>query len=343
MDSRKNVEMIRQNGLFCNLVIEDALEKKIRYLCDKIHNIEWSGILFCDHTGSFKENNMTIIAKDLILLDIGNGVATSFDCSDPDIISYMADNDLLDCTLNLIHSHHSMGTSPSGTDMDTLEKEGNDRNVFVSLIVNNSGDYTAMMSVQVNSDITVNPKYKGFNDAIDEGTPFSLKQSSIYWNFANITKSNNLKYPEYDDIKERIDYIYSKQKTNIIAYNNYFDIDEPNLFSDFVYNDINIKNTKTDSITPTVNKALLQLITGNLCVNVRSNINLASFDMEKKFDTAFDGFGDFCEFAELMGNYIYDKCDYNSDFIEQLVDELSKLKLNKYVEYYITMFSSYYL
>ena len=56
---------------------------------------------------------------------------------------------LLDCQMALIHSHGNLATFFSTTDQDTLLEEGLDRNNFVSLIVNNKGEYTAAITRKV--------------------------------------------------------------------------------------------------------------------------------------------------------------------------------------------------
>lgn len=91
-------------------------------------------------------------------MDLGNATYTQFNMNE-DVAAYMADNiELFDCDLQLVHSHHSMPTSPSGTDLNTLREEGNDRNCFVSLIVNNAGNYYAAVTRKVTSksNITIN-------------------------------------------------------------------------------------------------------------------------------------------------------------------------------------------
>ena len=56
-----------------------------------------------------------------------------------------------------ITSHHTMPTTPSSTDLQTLREEGNSRNCFVSLIVNNAGNYYAAVTrkVQTKSEVTI--------------------------------------------------------------------------------------------------------------------------------------------------------------------------------------------
>lgn len=97
-----NVNLILRNTKY-NLTIPQNVEEKIRFLCNKIHDIEWSGILFFDYKGSFETNDLEIICKDIYLMDVGISTYTEFDMN-PDVISYMAQNqELLDCQSGLIH------------------------------------------------------------------------------------------------------------------------------------------------------------------------------------------------------------------------------------------------
>lgn len=76
-----------------------------------------------------------------------------------------------------------MTTFFSGTDTSTLQKEGNERNCFVSLIVNNAGEYNAAVTrkVQTKSEVTVRnlgQSYEFFGDGevkLKEGEPSVTK------------------------------------------------------------------------------------------------------------------------------------------------------------------------
>lgn len=54
-------------------------------------------------------------------------------------------------------SHNQMATFFSGTDTQTLREEGNERNCFVSLIVNNAGTYCAAVTrkIQTKNEVTI--------------------------------------------------------------------------------------------------------------------------------------------------------------------------------------------
>ena len=139
------------------LIVLENVEEKIRYLLRKFPSTEWSGVLFVTHEGSFENNDLVITCKDIYPMDLGNATFTEFTMNE-DVAAYMSENiELFDCDLQLIHSHHQMPTQPSGTDLNTLKEEGNERNCFVSLIVNNAGKYYAAITrkVQTKSEVTV--------------------------------------------------------------------------------------------------------------------------------------------------------------------------------------------
>lgn len=127
------------------LIIPQHVEGKIRTLLREVHNIEWSGVLFYTYSGSFETKDLVLICQDLVPMNIGSTGYTEFDVNE-DIITYMTMHDLLDCQMGLIHSHHSMNTFFSDTDARTLYEEGNDRINFLSLIVNNAGEYNARIT-----------------------------------------------------------------------------------------------------------------------------------------------------------------------------------------------------
>lgn len=188
-----------------DIVVTDYVEQKIRHLCNKIYNIEWSGILFYKYEGSYQNNDLKIICEDILPMDIGNSTYTDFEMS-PDVIAYMTENDLLECECGLVHSHHNMATFFSGTDLSTLEKEGNDRNHFVSLIVNNEGKYTAAITrkvlVEENADQKIS--YRTFNDeeVFLDGRSCRREYYIIKYNMLNIIK----KEPDYsfNDVDSRL-------------------------------------------------------------------------------------------------------------------------------------------
>lgn len=143
------ISLVKKSSSF-KIVIPEEVEAKIRHLCSAVYNTEWSGKLFYRPKGTIDDGNFEVECVDILVMDIGSSTFTEY-ADSPDIIAYMADHDLLDGDIQegLIHSHHSMQAYFSGTDQNTLKLEGNDSNHFVSLIVNNRGDYVAAVTRKI--------------------------------------------------------------------------------------------------------------------------------------------------------------------------------------------------
>ena len=185
----KAIELIKRSNTY-KLIIPKEVEKKIRYLCSQVSEIEWSGTLFYTHEGSFEDNSLVIKCVDIFLMDIGTAAYTEFDMS-PDVISYMVEHpELLDCQMGLIHSHNKMSTFFSGTDITTLKEEGGDSNHFVSLIVNNAGTYTAAITRKIKSskiitDVYNYPTFNGEN--VSNSVEYTLETESLEYFSLDIT------------------------------------------------------------------------------------------------------------------------------------------------------------
>lgn len=134
--------------------IDNKLEQIIRYLCNNLPENEWSGNLLYQAEGSIENKDLKIFAKYLILKNIGSKAFTSFDEDLIEILQVQSEKNLTNCKTGLIHSHNTMDTFFSSTDIGTL-KEKADNGTFLSLIVNNRGSYNAKISVkcQINKEI----------------------------------------------------------------------------------------------------------------------------------------------------------------------------------------------
>ena len=200
------------------LVIPADVENKIRYLCNKISQVEWSGTLFYTYSGSFEEGTLEIRCVDIFPMDIGSQAYTEFDMS-PDVIAYMTDHpELLNCQMGLIHSHNNMATFFSGTDTATLREEGNDRNHFVSLIVNNAGTYTAAITRKFTEKKVINSTfvYRTFEDIEKTDTrTVEVEEETIVYNMLDIVKEGEITEP-FLEISERLEAI-KKSKAEMAA------------------------------------------------------------------------------------------------------------------------------
>lgn len=198
------------------LIITPELEEKIRFLCARFPNNEYSGVLFYDYTGRFEDNSLVLTAKDFCLMDYGSATYTEFNES-AEICNYMIEHDLLECQQGLMHSHNQMSTFFSGTDLGTLQEEGSDMNNFLSLIVNNAGQYTAAITRKVKHipHVTEVLEYEFFGEEtinIGNDEYDAIESYEIEYFFLNIEKPTvNI---GYTDLFNRIEEI-SKDKTKI--------------------------------------------------------------------------------------------------------------------------------
>ena len=198
------------------LIITPELEEKIRFLCARFPNNEYSGVLFYDYTGRFEDNSLVLTAKDFCLMDYGSATYTEFDKS-AEICNYMIEHDLLECQQGLMHSHDQMSTFFSGTDLGTLQEEGSDMNNFLSLIVNNAGQYTAAITRKVKHipHVTEVLEYEFFGEEtinIGNDEYDAIESYEIEYFFLNIEKPTvNI---GYTDLFNRIEEI-NKDKTKI--------------------------------------------------------------------------------------------------------------------------------
>ncbi len=286
------------------LIVPENVEEKIRYLLRKFPSTEWSGVLFVTHEGSFENNDLVITCKDIYPMDLGNATFTEFTMNE-DVAAYMSENiELFDCDLQLIHSHHQMSTQPSGTDLNTLKEEGNERNCFVSLIVNNAGKYYAAITrkIQTKSEVTVKKlgtSYEFFGDGSKEvehdntETTKVVEKEVIEYFDLEVERHevpNTLEYLDarFDEIakKKAIERKNNWDSSNIAPTGHFFDWmhskpvpKEQELFGDTSYREVPEKPYKdghmfnpsiTDDWQPDPKKihaAVVHMITCNLIIN----------------------------------------------------------------------------
>ena len=193
-------QLVKMSSTY-KMVIPKKVEEKIRYLCRKFPNLEWSGVLFTSYTGSFETNDLVITCEDIYPMDLGSSGFTEFNM-DETVAGYIADNiELFDCDLGLIHSHNTMSCFFSGTDQATLRSEGNDRNCFVSLIVNNAGDYCAAITRKVHSKKEVTTRNLGLSYKFFGKGDVEFKEGDIP-NTTHIVDDEHIEYFMLDIEKE---------------------------------------------------------------------------------------------------------------------------------------------
>ena len=102
-------------------------------------NVEWSGIAFFKLD---KSNGIIdyVQVLDIYLMDVGSAFQTEFDSSNCNYFKYAVENNLLDCGFGTIHSHNNMPVFFSDTDEKELEITAQEREHYLSIVVNNNGN-----------------------------------------------------------------------------------------------------------------------------------------------------------------------------------------------------------
>jgi proteasome lid subunit RPN8/RPN11 len=125
--------------------ISPQIKTKIEYLCEKIPNQEWAGLLLYKTKGNIKRpKRVKIIVQDIIPMTVGNSVSADFtlnqDGKDRHIEYIEKNPQALDWKFGQIHSHNKMATFFSGTDLQELEYNSKNHDFYISVIVNNAGN-----------------------------------------------------------------------------------------------------------------------------------------------------------------------------------------------------------
>lgn len=204
------------------MIIPDNVQKKIIACCYHSYNTEWSGTLFYTIEGSFEENNLVVIVKDFLVLDIGTQAHTEFETS-PETSHYMVMNNLLGCYQGLIHSHNTMSAFFSGEDTNTLNDLGNDMAHFVSLIVNNEGTYCARITRKVVAKRTgiSEVSYATFNNQeVQAKQDFSENMSMIQWFKLDIEIQSES--PIMEEVKKRFEELKKTSSAKIATPSPYY-------------------------------------------------------------------------------------------------------------------------
>ena len=349
--------LIKQSATY-KLIVPRKVEEKIRYLCRKFPTLEWSGVLFTTHEGNFEDGNLVITCQDIYPMDLGSPGFTQFKM-DETVSAYIAENiELFDCDVQLVHSHNQMQCWFSGQDQATLREEGNDRNCFVSLIVNNAGTYCAAITRKLSLTKKVTVETSGvFYEFFGEGKKaLTIGASPV----ENVSEETAIQYfmldVEVEKVENPLEYldtrfdeIEAKKKAAAPPKVNqkiekfpYIErpVDEDEAFFDWIHKDKpTVESPKQASLwdkdemdemidvsgwnpDPTIIHHLCcQMVTSSLIVN--SDIDLKQWivrHMEKKYKEIFEDMEEFERWADSMIEFILNH--YNDpDVPAQLYDD----------------------
>ncbi len=131
------------------------MQDQVRFLCQEIASVEWSGVLFYSTEGEFGSENFKCVAEELILMDIGSSAYTEYEFGEDFVGKMMKNPRLLKMKKGHIHSHNSMAVFFSGTDDGELRTNSEFHNIYLSLIVNNRNEMQAKLAFRATEKETV--------------------------------------------------------------------------------------------------------------------------------------------------------------------------------------------
>lgn len=108
----------------------------------KIPNLEWSAVIF------YKRTKDAINVVDILLMSIDTTANTEFEYDDPAIVDHIVGNNLYDCRLGSLHSHHSMTSFFSSVDDTDLGVQALQRDEYLSIVINNKFDIVGKIAVK---------------------------------------------------------------------------------------------------------------------------------------------------------------------------------------------------
>lgn len=269
-----------------------------------------------------------------------------------------------------------MSTFFSGTDLNTLQEEGTDKNHFVSLIVNNAGKYTAAITRKIKYTSQRNFSYEGFNGLVDNNNQEIIEGEEIqYFNLEIVFEEES--DSQMQEIADRISEIKkAKEKTKseaipISSVTNYrytpqdeYDWNlpwkdrEPTLFDNKTTTHYSFDVAEKDkSVDDMAESIVNQLLSGDVtCTKLdTAHKNILLNDMVKSFDKRF-GKDDkelmmfeywATDFIEFLTWYSIDESDEDATvtsdaLIEAVIEKLEKLYTkNKYIDKYIEILTNY--
>ena len=180
--------------------------------------MEWSGRIFYKIIkGTIKDpKNLKLEAVDVYLEDKGSSAYTEYE-SQEDIMDLFEHNPQLeDCRAGMIHSHNSMGVFFSGTDMKELEDNHDKYEVYLSVIVNNAGEYKAKCAFPgkriVNVDTKISFKFLGKEIKVANKTDSDKEEDVMFVFDVNVILPEEASVTDEFFIKRVEEVIEAKEK-----------------------------------------------------------------------------------------------------------------------------------
>lgn len=161
-----------------------------------MHEVEWSGVLFIRQLEGniHKPDTLKFEGLDFFPMDVGTTAYTDFTWNEEIMQAYEENPSLEEdgVRVAMIHSHHSMPTYFSGTDIEELEDNTpEDVDMWLSLVVNNKFQWSCCIALQ--GQQILQPKFKSLGGkkaktwkTVKEDTLFTIKMNVFLADLENL-------------------------------------------------------------------------------------------------------------------------------------------------------------
>lgn len=322
-------------------VISPTAQKKINYLCARFPNLEWSGIMF------YTVTDCIVNIIDFIPLNLGTSSFTEFS-DNPDVLSFRIEHDLLQSGVyeGLIHSHNTMASFFSGTDSATMKEQSEAYDYYISLIVNNAGQYVAKCSTH--ADVSVSDSMFGISETKKKTIITDL---NLEYNFLNDEKCNDDDFIKACDKIQKIADEEARKAAEArripgISANNYnpkafeFDFD---FFNDYRYNHRAFKEERPKERANAVKSLTIDILLRILFLSAenggysKQRLHQLSKNLTKM------GVGDYCisNMYNTLIDLAIDTFECSEEDLIELYVAIDKLPKTKLVKLFLEELSEY--
>lgn len=144
----QHTKLVNFSSTKAKLILTEQVVNQIKFLCSKIPSVEWSGVLYHTSTGDVDDPKSFVCkAEYILLLDKGTSGYTEYDFTSANFTEALMEKpELMELSMSHVHSHNTMNVFFSGTDNEELTDNAPNYNYYLSLIVNNKGEYCAKVA-----------------------------------------------------------------------------------------------------------------------------------------------------------------------------------------------------
>lgn len=318
--------------------LPQSVISKIHYLCFRIDDVEWSGVLFYTVKGSVKDlNNLEITIEDVYLMDKGTAGSTSYEIN-ADLISFMMKNEKhKDYLRGHVHSHNTMATGFSNTDMSELEDNSQFYNCYLSVIVNNEMSVSAKLAFKGKQEVKSESlmSYKDINGKnIKKKDKENTKKDVLF--IADCKPIFYFNVP--DEFCNRIDEVIKQSEKKKKTFNK--DLAQTSLYNDYGYNHLYSNYEQATFSAKQADDYLAKLIMLDFNTNFTAEQAIRKVNADLKYDEDdFDEVNAELHIESIKDNVVgfykgsFPDKVYNTTNINTLIDKCIEI-LDKYKDKY---------